>query len=119
MPEVTVFFTIATLLTGRHAVPVVSSSSCDPASIKASLGADSSSLMLAGLHADLPNIAPARLFVVLFFFLCGHQAPQRRKSPPICLNHSNPHTLCFGRFIYKVYHIIKTLLVVNILALLF
>ena len=34
-----------------------------PASIKASLGAGSSTLMLAGLHADLRNIAPARLFV--------------------------------------------------------
>ena len=34
-----------------------------PASIKASLEAGSSTLMLAGLHADLQNIAPARLFV--------------------------------------------------------
>ena len=32
-------------------------------SIKASLGAGSSTLMLAGLHADLRNIALARLFV--------------------------------------------------------
>ena len=40
-----------------------SSSSGDPASIKASLGASSSTLMLAGLHTDLRNIAPARLFV--------------------------------------------------------
>ena len=35
-----------------------SSSSDDPASIKASLGAGSSTLMLAGLHADLRNIEP-------------------------------------------------------------
>ena len=34
-----------------------------PASIKASLGAGCSTLMLTGLHADLRNIAPARLFV--------------------------------------------------------
>ena len=40
-------------------------------------------------------------------------------GPTICLNHNNPQTLCFERFIYKAYHIIKTLLVVNILALLF
>ena len=45
MPEVTLFFWS-------------SSSSGDPASIKASLGAGSSTLMLAGLHADLRNIAP-------------------------------------------------------------
>ena len=40
-----------------------SSSSDDPASIKASLEAASSTLMLAGLHADLRNIPPALLFV--------------------------------------------------------
>ena len=40
-----------------------SSSSGDRASIKASLGAGSSTLMLAGLHADLRDIAPAGLFV--------------------------------------------------------
>ena len=40
-----------------------SSSSDDPASIKACLGAGSSTLILAGLHADLRNMAPARLFV--------------------------------------------------------
>ena len=40
-------------------------------------------------------------------------------GPTICLNHSNPQTLYFERFIYKAYHIIKTLLVVNILAFLF
>ena len=39
------------------------SSSGDPASIKASLGAGSLALVLAGLHADLRNIALARLFV--------------------------------------------------------
>ena len=39
-----------------------SSSSGDPASIKASLRDASLTLMLAGLHADLRNIAPARLF---------------------------------------------------------
>ena len=36
-----------------------SSSSGDPASVKDSLGAGSSTLMLAVLHADLQNIAPA------------------------------------------------------------
>ena len=40
-----------------------SSLSGDPAGIKASLGAGSSTLMLAGLHADLQNIALARLSV--------------------------------------------------------
>ena len=40
-----------------------SQSASQPAIIKASLGAGSSTLMLAGLHADLGNIAPARLFV--------------------------------------------------------
>ena len=34
-----------------------------PAFIKASLGADSSSLKFAGLHADLRNTDPAHLFV--------------------------------------------------------
>ena len=61
-----------------------------PASMKASLGAGSSTLMLAGLHADLRNIAPARL-----------------------LNHSNPQTLYYERFSFKAYHIIKTLLVLR------
>ena len=70
-----------------------SSSSGDPASTKASLGAGSSALMLAGLHADLRNIAPAQLFVCI--------------------------TTIHKRFIYKAYHIIKILLVVNILMLLF
>ena len=40
-------------------------------------------------------------------------------GPTICLNHSNPQTLYFERFIYKVYHIIKSLLVMNTLALSF
>ena len=56
------FFTIAML---QDTMPCQwsSSSSGDRASIKASLGAGSSTLMLAGLHADLRNIAPAQLFV--------------------------------------------------------
>ena len=65
MLEVTVFFTIAMLLTGQDAMPCqcLSSSFGDPASIKASLGAGSTTLMLAGLHADLRNIALTRLFI--------------------------------------------------------
>ena len=100
------FFTIAMLLRGRHAVPVVpvhlviqpASQASQPASIKASLGASSSTLMLAGLHADLRNKIP---------------------GPSDCLIHSNPQTLCFEQFIYKAYDIIKTLLVMNILTLQF
>ena len=34
-------------------------------------------------------------------------------GPTICLNHSNPQTLYSERFIFKAYHIIKTLLVVR------
>ena len=37
----------------------------------------------------------------------------------ICLNHSNPQTLYTKRFVFKAYHIIKILLVVNILTILF
>ena len=48
-----------------------------PAFFKASLGAGSSTSRLAGLHADLWNIAP---------------------SPAICLNHSNPQKFYAGRF---------------------
>ena len=40
-------------------------------------------------------------------------------SLTICLNHSNPQTLYFERFIYKTYHIIKTLLVGNMLCFYF
>ena len=36
-----------------------------PAGFKASLGASSSTSKLAGTHADLQNIAPARLFICL------------------------------------------------------
>ena len=74
-----------------------SSSSGDPASIKASLRAGSLTLMSGGLHADLRN----------------------SPGPTICLNHSNPQTLYSERFIYKAYHIKKILLVVNILTILF
>ena len=60
--------TIAMLLRGRYAMPyhlvhLVIQPASQPASIKASLGAGSSTLMLAGLHADLQIIAPARLFI--------------------------------------------------------
>ena len=78
------FYGITMLLTGRHAMPVViqwsTASATDlrerfllsgvffyltllPASFKASLGAGSSTSRLAGLHIDLRNIAPARVFV--------------------------------------------------------
>ena len=63
MPEVTVFLPLPCYLQDAMPCQWSSSSSGDPASIKASLGAGSSTLMLAGLHADLRNIAPARLFV--------------------------------------------------------
>ena len=65
MLEVTVFFTIAMLLKGQDAMPCQCSSSSfgDPASIKASPEASSSTLILAGVHADLRNIALARLFI--------------------------------------------------------
>ena len=63
MPEVTVFLSLPCYLQGAMPCQWSSSSSDDPASIKASLEAASSTLMLAGLHADLRNIPPALLFV--------------------------------------------------------
>ena len=63
MPEVRVFLLPPCYLQDAIPCQCSSSSSGDPASIKDSLGSGSSTLMLAGLHADLQNIAPARLFV--------------------------------------------------------
>ena len=63
MPEVTVFLSLPCYLQGAMPCQWSSSSSDDPASIKASLGAGSSALILAGRHADLRSIAPARLFI--------------------------------------------------------
>ena len=63
MPKVTVFSPSPCYLQDAMPCQWSSSSSGDPASIKASLGAGSSTLMLAGLHADLQTIAPAQLFV--------------------------------------------------------
>ena len=63
MPEVTFFLPSPCYLQDAMLCQWSSSSSGDPASIKASVGAGSSTLMLARLHADFRNIAPARLFV--------------------------------------------------------
>ena len=63
MPEVTGLFYHRHITYSAMPCQWSSRSSGDPASIKASLGAGSLTLMLAGLHADLRNIAPARLFV--------------------------------------------------------
>ena len=63
MPEVTVFLPSPCYLQDAMSCQWSSSLSCDPASIKASLGAGISTLMLAGLHADLRNIALAQQFV--------------------------------------------------------
>ena len=63
MPEATVFSPSPCYLQDAMLCQWSSSSSGDPASIKASLGVGSVTLMLAGLHADLRNKAPARLFV--------------------------------------------------------
>ena len=63
MPEVRVFLLPPCYLQDALPCQWSSSSSGDPASIKDSLGAGSSTLMLAGLQADLRNIAAARLFV--------------------------------------------------------
>ena len=53
MPEVTVFSSLPCYLQDAMPCQWSSSSSGDPASIKASLGAGSLTLMLAGHHADL------------------------------------------------------------------
>ena len=64
MPEVTGFFSpLPCYLHDSMLCQWSSSSSGDPASIKAFLGAGSLTLMLAGLHTNLRNIGPARLFV--------------------------------------------------------
>ena len=63
MPEVTVFLPLPCYLQDAMLCQWSSSSCGDPASIKASLGTGSSTLMLAGLYADLRNIALVRLFV--------------------------------------------------------
>ena len=63
MPEVTVFSPLRCYLQDAMPCQWSSSLSGDPASIKASLGAGSSILMLAGLHDDLRNIALAQQFV--------------------------------------------------------
>ena len=72
-PLATLFFGVTMLFTGCHAMLVVFETvfllsgvfylTLLPAVFKVSLGASSSTSKLAGLHADLQNIAPARLFV--------------------------------------------------------
>ena len=72
-PLATLFFGVTMLFTGCHAMLVVFERvfllsgvfylTLLPAVFKVSLGASSSTSKLAGLHADLQNIAPARLFV--------------------------------------------------------
>ena len=62
MPEATVFSASPCYLQEAMPCQWSSSSSGDSASIKASLGVGSSTLMLAEHHIDLRNIVPARQF---------------------------------------------------------